>query len=88
MQATFSIRQPDANGILAEKNDRQNGRLRPQIQPQGLRAKLEGTWGSGLQILIERWRHHDNTARPYNALGFRPPAPESSVPIDQWPLMH
>jgi len=54
VQATFSIRQPDANGTLAEKNDGQNGRLRPQIQPQGLRAKLEGTWGSGQ-------RHHTRT---------------------------
>jgi hypothetical protein len=47
VQATFSIRQPDANGILAEKDDGQNGRLRPQIQPQGLRPEMEGTWGSG-----------------------------------------
>jgi putative transposase len=40
------------------------------------------------QILIERWRHHYNTARPQSALGYRPPAPKSIVPIDQRPTMH
>jgi transposase InsO family protein len=40
------------------------------------------------QILIERWRHHYNTVRPHSALRYRPPAPESIVPIDQRPTMH
>ena len=40
------------------------------------------------QILIERWRHHYNTVRPHSALGYRPPAPESLMPIDQRPTMH
>ncbi|WP_338272356.1 IS3 family transposase [Roseicyclus marinus] len=40
------------------------------------------------QILIERWRRHYNTVRPHSALGYRPPAPESIVPIDQRPTMH
>ena len=40
------------------------------------------------QILIERWRHHYNTVRPHSALGHRPPAPESMMPIDQRPTMH
>ena len=35
------------------------------------------------QILIERWRHHYNTVRPHSALGYRPPAPESMMPIEQ-----
>ena len=35
------------------------------------------------QILIERWRHHFNTVRPHSALHYRPPAPESMMPIDQ-----
>ena len=34
------------------------------------------------QILIERWRRHYNTVRPHSALGYRPPAPESIVPVD------
>ncbi|QOL80033.1 IS3 family transposase [Pseudooceanicola spongiae] len=40
------------------------------------------------QILIERWRRHYNTIRPHSALGYRPPAPKSIVPIDQRPTMH
>ncbi|MCZ4262534.1 integrase core domain-containing protein, partial [Limimaricola sp. G21655-S1] len=40
------------------------------------------------QILIERWRKHYNTVRPHSALGYRPPAPESIVPVDRRPTMH
>ena len=40
------------------------------------------------QILIEQWRVHYNTIRPHSALGYRPPAPESIVPMDQRPTMH
>ena len=40
------------------------------------------------QILIEQWRIHYNTVRPHSALGYRPPAPESIVPMDQKPTMH
>jgi transposase InsO family protein len=40
------------------------------------------------QILIESWRRHYNTVRPHSALGYRPPAPEAFVPIDQRPTMH
>ncbi len=40
------------------------------------------------QILIERWRHHYNTVRPHSALGYRPPAPESIITVDQNPTMH
>ena len=40
------------------------------------------------QILIERWRHHDNIVRPHGALRYRPLAPEIMMPIDQRPTMH
>ena len=40
------------------------------------------------QILIERWRRYYNTVRPHSALGYRPPAPKSIVPIDLRPTMH
>ena len=40
------------------------------------------------QILIEQWCVHYNTVRLHSALGYRPPAPESVVPIDQRPTMH
>ena len=40
------------------------------------------------QILIERWRRHYNTVRPHSALGYRPPAPETTIPMDHRPIMH
>ena len=40
------------------------------------------------QIIIEQWRSHYNTMRPHSALGYRPPAPEAIIPIDQRPAMH
>jgi hypothetical protein len=39
-------------------------------------------------ILSERWRRHYNTVRPHSALGSRPPAPESMMPMEQRPTMH
>ena len=32
------------------------------------------------KVLIERWRNHYNTIRPYSALGYRPPAPQTLLP--------
>ena len=40
------------------------------------------------QILIEEWRIHYNTVRPHSSLGYRPPAPESIVQMDQRQTMH
>ena len=40
------------------------------------------------RIVIEQWRNHDNTKRPHSALGYRPPAPEPIVPMDQRPVMN
>ncbi|KPN62540.1 Integrase core domain-containing protein [Aliiroseovarius crassostreae] len=53
------------------------------------------------QIIIESWNlsvnagihlpvsgKHYNTKRPHSALGYRPPAPEAIVPMDQRPIMH
>ena len=39
------------------------------------------------KVLIEEWRKHYNTKRPNSALGYRPPAPASILPIDQRPVM-
>ena len=33
------------------------------------------------EIIIEEWRKHYNTKRPHSALGYRPPAPETIVPM-------
>ena len=40
------------------------------------------------QIIIEKWRRHYNTKRPHSALGYRPPAPETIVPMETRPVMH
>ena len=40
------------------------------------------------QILIEQRRIHDNKVRPHSSLGYRPPAPETIVPMDPRPVMH
>ena len=40
------------------------------------------------QIIIEQWRQYYNTVRPHSALNYRPPAPESIVPMDHRPTMH
>ena len=40
------------------------------------------------QIVIEEWTKHYNTKRPPSALGYRPPAPETVVPMYQKPAMH
>ena len=40
------------------------------------------------QTVIEEWRKHYNTVRPHSAPGYRPPAPESVVPMDHKTTMH
>ena len=40
------------------------------------------------QIIIEEWRKHYNTERPHSALGYRPPAPETIIPLETRPIMH
>ena len=40
------------------------------------------------KIMIEEWRKHYNTIRPHSALGYKPPAPEATVLLDQRPIMH
>ena len=40
------------------------------------------------QIVIEEWTKHYNTKRPHSALGYRPAAPETVVPMYQKPAMH
>ncbi len=40
------------------------------------------------RVVIEEWWRHYNTVRPHSALGWKPPAPETIVPMDQRPIMH
>ena len=40
------------------------------------------------KIIIEQWRRHYNRKRPHSALGWRPPAPEAVLPLEQRPYIH
>ncbi len=53
-----------------------NGKLRDEL----LNGRIFYTLKEA-QIVIENWRRHYNTVRPYSSLGYRPPAPEALV----WP---
>lgn len=53
-----------------------NGKLRDEL--------LDREWFDTLfeaKVLIERWRRHYNAVRPHSALGYRPPAPEATLPL-------
>ncbi len=51
-------------------------------------TSLNFSTSDGTIRLIEEWRKHYNTNRPNSALGYRPPAPASILPIDQSPVMN
>jgi transposase InsO family protein len=40
------------------------------------------------KVIIEQWRKHYNTRRPHSSLGYRPPAPESIIPLELKPVMN
>lgn len=60
-----------------------NGRMRDELLNGEIFYSLREP-----QIIIERLRHHYNTKRPHSALGYRPPAPEATIPMDQRPTVH
>jgi putative transposase len=40
------------------------------------------------KIIIKQWRQHYNRERPHSTLGWRPPAPEVVMPLEQRPAIH
>ena len=60
-----------------------NGRMRDELLNGEVFYSLREA-----QIIIEEWRKHYNTKRPHSALGYRPPAPETIVPMDPRPVMY
>lgn len=56
-----------------------NGKLRDEL----LNAEVFHTLAEA-KVLIEQWRLHYNTQRPHSSLGYRPPAPETILPMP-WP---
>ena len=82
------------NDKRVERLWRREGLKVPMKQPKKGRMRDELLNGEifyslrEAQIIIERWRNHYNTKRPHSALGYRPPAPEATIPVDQRPVMH
>ena len=60
-----------------------NARFRDELLDREISCNLREA-----QILIEQWRRHYSTKRPYSALDYRPPAPDIIVPMDQRPVVH
>jgi transposase InsO family protein len=56
-------------------NESFNGKLRDELLDREIFHSLHEA-----QVLIERWRRHYNTSRPHSALGYRPPAPQATLP--------
>ena len=52
-----------------------NARLRDELLDGEIFYSLKEA-----RIVIESWRHHYNTERPHESLGYKPPAPEVFVP--------
>lgn len=51
-----------------------NGKLRSELLDDEIFYTLREA-----QVIIEQWRWHYNQIRPHSALGYRPPAPETTV---------
>ena len=64
-------RSPWENGY----NESFNGKLRDEL----LNGEIFYTLKEA-KVIIERWRDHYNTIRPHSSLGYRPPAPETTLP--------
>jgi transposase InsO family protein len=58
-------------------NESFNGKLRDEL----LNGEIFDTLYEA-KVLIERWRVEYNTFRPHSALGYRPPAPEATEPMN------
>ena len=54
-----------------------NGKLRDELLNREVFDTLQEA-----KVLVERWRGEYNHIRPHSALGYRPPAPEVTIPAD------
>ena len=53
-----------------------NGKLRDEL----LNGEIFDTVTEA-RVIIERWRNHYNRKRPHSSLGYTPPAPETTLPV-------
>lgn len=58
-------------------NESFNGKLRDEL----LNGEIFDTLFEA-KVLIEGWRKEYNTRRPHSAMGYRPPAPEATEPMN------
>ena len=87
--------QSGAVSVLNERQPHCPGRDEVELVWHHLNARMRNELLNGeifcsireAQILIEQWRRHYNTVRPHSALGYRLPAPEGIIPMDQRPVM-
>lgn len=70
---------PRENGCC----ERVNARFRDELINDEIFYSLRDT-----QILIEQWSVHYNFVRRHSAPRYRPPVPQSSVPMNLRPVMH
>ncbi len=65
-------------------NESFNGKLKDELLNGEIFCTLKEA-----QILIERWRIDHNTTRLHSSLGYRPPAPQTTLPATQSvPVVH
>ena len=69
--AFIELGSPWENGY----NESFNGKLRDELLDREVFYTL-----AEARVLISAWRYPYNTVRPHSALGYRPPAPEATVP--------
>lgn len=74
--AYFELGRPWQNGFVDSTNARFRGAL---LNPENFYSPRKA------QIFIEGWRKYYNTKRLHGALGYRPSAPETIVPMDPRP---
>jgi putative transposase len=53
-----------------------NGKLRDELLNREIFTTL-----TEAEVLIEQWRKEYNQVRPHSSLGYRPPAPETRIPV-------
>jgi len=53
-----------------------NGKLRDELLNREIFTTL-----TEARVLIEQWRREYNQIRPHSSLGYRPPAPETGIPV-------
>jgi len=54
-----------------------NGKLRDELLNREIFTTL-----TEAKVLIEQWRKEYNQVRPHSARGYRPPAPETRIPVN------